>query len=233
MAAEEKKEREVTEQDVANFLELAKQLGVTIRRVSLYFYEHPLVQDSYKRLWTVLQTLFAERPELTLGYIEGKIIMENVNLTEQGGQALIFLDAPMRHLSLESLRIAKEVTGEELKAFIMLMSDPQKTAKDGGLAKLLEDKNIKNIAVNQSVFVKVKKGDTVITTAIPKDKVKLEEKDKGPKKETAPEPASKPETAAKGPGLGTGLGPGEGPRKGPGLGAGLGPGPGGEIAKFR
>jgi PAS domain S-box-containing protein len=234
MSDPEKKEREVSPQDAANFLELAKQLGATVRRVSLYFYDHPLVQDAYKRVLAVLQTLFSDRAELNFGYIDGKIIIENVNLTEKGGQTMVFLDNAFRSLSVESLNIMKGVGEEELKTFIMLMADPQKTVKDGGLAKLLVEKQVVNITINQSVFIQVKKGDTVITTPIPKGEPapKAEEKSAAapvepgvPAKTDTPVAPPKSQTA-KAPGLGSGLGAGQGAGLGTGEGAGAGQGTG-------
>lgn len=160
------KRNEVSPEDEAKFLELAKLLGATIRRVALYFFEHPLVQESYNELFRFLHDILRQRKEITIGYSEGKIIVEQVNLTEKGGQMIAFLDSAFRQLHIESFTLSAPVTEEELKACILLMADPQRTVKEGGLTKLLSEKNIQNILVNQSVFIQVKKDEKIVTAPL-------------------------------------------------------------------
>lgn len=150
----------------AQLLEFAKLLGSTIRRVALYFFEHPLVQESYKNLLKTLTDLFINNQEITIGYIEGKIIIDKTNISEKGGQVLTFLESALRQLHLESVGILSTVTEEDLKICILLMADPQRTMKDGGLQKLLEAKNIKTIVVNQSTFIQVKKDEKIVTAPL-------------------------------------------------------------------
>lgn len=185
MSDQEKKNSETTPDEAAKYLELAKLLSSTIRRMSIYFYEHPLAQEAFKNTMTLLGELLTKYPELHFGYMEGKIIIENINLTEMGGKALVFLDTAVRQLNIESLSFLSGITAEQLKYFITLMSDPQKTIKEGGLLKQLEEKDIKHIVINQSVFIQVKKDETVVAM-----------------------PLSPHITPA--PGLGSGLGPGSG-----------------------
>lgn len=220
--AEETKAPQENEQEIAKFLSLAKLLGATVRKTSLYFIDHPFVKESFKQLQDVLQEIFSARKEINIGLIEGKIIIENINLTERAGQVIALLEGTFKHLQVESLTISASVSEKEMQDFIVLMSDPQKTVKDGGLNQLLKNNNVSNIAVNQSTFVQMKKGE-FITNAPSSDK---------PKRRSRPTimgSGTGTGTGGGGTGTGTDLGSGLGPGLGSGLGPGLGPGLGGAM----
>lgn len=237
--AEEAKAPQASEQDIAKFISLAKLLGGTVRKTSLYFIDHPFVKESFKQLQDVLQEIFSARKEINFGLIEGKIIIENINLSERAGQMIALLEGTFKNLQIESLTIYTGVTELEMQDFIVLMSDPQKTVKDGGLSQLLKNKNVSHVIVNQSTFVQMKKGEFISNAPSP-DK---------PKRRSRPTvigsgtgtgtggfgPGGGTGTGGSGTGTGTGtghgsgLGPGLGSGLGSGLGTGLGPGLGGDM----
>ena len=133
-----------------------EEMLVGLRRTSkdLTFYppEHPLLRRSLERATGQVHALVADRSPLVLAVsrsgftFEGRAVgAENRQLATMAGELFV--------KRIQKVYFVKEVTTEELVAFLrMISSDPKQLFQDGGPSKVLAAHGVHRIQVNEFDF---------------------------------------------------------------------------------
>lgn len=138
------------------FVKALEDLLVALRRTSkdLTFYppEHPLLLRSLERATSQVHAVVADRSHLTLAVSRSGFTFEGRAVGAENRQ-LATMAAELFVKRIQQVFFAKEVTAEELVAFLrMTASDPKQIFQDGGPVKVLAARGVHRIQVNEFDF---------------------------------------------------------------------------------
>lgn len=136
----------------------AQEFGRTLSRMTLYPMKHPLVKESIQESHEILTDIFSQQEEITLGFLEGKLIGEGAQL-EVNAVAFFALESVFKRFEVDSLTFSRGISNGELVTFFKFISNRLITDPKGGLQKLLSSE-IQHIKINQTYFTKVTKDQT-------------------------------------------------------------------------
>jgi HEAT repeat protein len=129
---------------------------VALRRTSkdLTFYppEHPLLLRSLERSTIQVHAVVAERSHLALAVSRSGFTFEGKAVGAENRQ-LATMAAELFVKRIQQVFFAKEVTTEEVAAFLrMITGDPKQVFQDGGPARVLAARGVHRIQVNEFDF---------------------------------------------------------------------------------
>jgi len=138
------------------FVKALEDLLVSLRRTSkdLTFYppEHPLLLRSLERATSQVHAVVADRSHLALAVSRSGFTFEGRAVGAENRQ-LATMAAELFVKRIQQVFFAKEVTTEELAAFLrMATSDPKQIFQDGGATKVLAARGVHRIQVNEFDF---------------------------------------------------------------------------------
>ncbi len=190
------------------FVKALEDLLVALRRTSkdLTFYppEHPLLLRSLERATSQVHAVVADRSHLALAVSRSGFTFEGRAVGAENRQ-LASMAAELFVKRIQQVFFAKEVTTEELAAFLrMATSDPKQIFQDGGAAKVLAARGVQRIQVNEVDFRRL---SVATKPAAPAERGQDAAGERGTqthtpdaasqKTETAVDPAKKPPAAEK------------------------------------
>lgn len=164
-----------------------EEMLVALRRTSkdLTFYppEHPLLLRSLERATSQVHAVVADRPHVALAVSRSGFTFEGKAVGAENKQ-LATMAAELFVKRIQQVFFAKEVTTEELAAFLrVITSDPKQVFQDGGPAKVLAVRGVHRIQVNEFDFRRL---DVVTKPATASEPVAQEKPAEAVSKQTAP-----------------------------------------------
>ena len=132
--------------DASLIEELITELKVSIRTIVVYPRDHPAVQNSLNRVYTVLQNIFQLRPGITLAIgkdtflIDTHPIDKNNHLYRQFAQHL-------RRLSIACIHFSPGLTLDQLYNFQRIISIQRKDLSNEGIRETLSKYDLSHINV--------------------------------------------------------------------------------------
>lgn len=126
---------------------LLSELSNVFKNVRLYGLKHPVSQASLEAFYNTLQKLFEAEP-LAISFYQGEIVFQETNFPKESDFFASFIDE-LDERDVGSLTFKPALNFEELKVFVRLLTgSPEAILEQGGLASLLEQQGITNIAVS-------------------------------------------------------------------------------------
>ena len=177
---------EVQEKET-QYAELVKLFASVLNSYRLYTEKHPATQLAIRNFSTSLENLLQTETAFTLGFIEGRILANDLSMdSKKPGVPQVVRDC--QRLKIESLTFARGVSEEELNSFFKLMASPPRTLEGmGGFKTAFDQAGFEHIRLGALFFKLVKEEEEVVRR-----------EDVGPaeregRKEAAAEPARKVE----------------------------------------
>lgn len=128
---------------------LIKRLSLLVRTVSMYPSDHPGITPMIESISKTLSSLTMEKERFTISRLGTDMLFEDVRIKKKT-RSLTEFAAEMEERNLSSITFMIHTTVEEIRAFIFLFAlNPQQVRKKGGVKKILEDKGVKHIQVDQ------------------------------------------------------------------------------------
>jgi putative nucleotidyltransferase with HDIG domain len=125
--------------------ELVRRLAAAIRGASLYSPAHPIVQRGVETLAGLCATLTRNTDALAIGFVGDEVVV-NAERLPKSAAGLVGFARDMREREIEKITIQGGVTREELRAFIVDLSDRHATVP---LATRLQQKGVTRIAIGR------------------------------------------------------------------------------------
>jgi putative nucleotidyltransferase with HDIG domain len=125
--------------------ELVRRLAAAIRGASLYSPDHPLLQRGVDTLAGLCGSLTRTADTLVIGFIGDEVVV-NAGRLPKSAAGLLGFARDMREREIEKITIQRGVTREELRTFILDLSDRRAAAP---LATRLQQKGVTRIAIGR------------------------------------------------------------------------------------
>ena len=144
---------------------LVKRLSLLARTVSMYPADHPGIGPMLEALTGLVDDLTVEKEQVTLSRIGLDVLLEEVKIKKKT-KALTDFAAEMEERHLNSITFRRHLTADELKTFVDLLAlNPQQLQKKGGVKRVLEDKGIVHVGVDQFKYGIIADDGTVAVAA--------------------------------------------------------------------
>ena len=148
--------------DIALSINLIRQFRIAMSNMRLYATDSEVVQNSIKNLYDSLVTFLSKHKYLTLGFVEGKPIINKVDISKGLPESVkpgIFLDRLNEH-NIKTVTFRIGLGYEELVAFLELLKEKY----DGShtLRDKLREHGITKIGVNEKIYTTIGDKDLVI-----------------------------------------------------------------------
>ncbi len=141
---------------------LVKRLGFIVRASGMYPAGHPAIAPSVEGFLEVLSDFHAMSPIATLSLMGGQLMVNDLQVRRKGGQIDAFLkDMVDRNVSSISFNAGID-TDMVLRFAAVFNRSPAYIKDHGGLASLLERREVSNITVDQYRYALVSKDGTVV-----------------------------------------------------------------------
>ncbi len=150
---------------------MVKRLGFIIRSTGMYPAGHPAIAPSVEGFIEVLNSFFASGPMVTLSAIGGELMVNDMQVRKKGGAVSTFL-RDMAERGVSSITFQSGIDAESVLRFAGVFNKPPVYIKEhGGLAALLERREVDSITVDQFRYALVSKDGTVVggATVAPED----------------------------------------------------------------
>jgi hypothetical protein len=126
-------------------LSFGRSLQVAWKGTTIYSVDHPAVQASLQQAFARLQPLLLGRQRFTLGFSDGRVLLDNVLTTDI---SLAPLEAEFKKRDIAALAFSPGVTVADLKEMLRLISiPPQAAVEAGGIEVYLRGRQVPNARV--------------------------------------------------------------------------------------
>ena len=148
--------------DVALLVNLIRQFRIAMSNMRLYPTESEVVQASLKSVYDSLTTFLAKHKYLTLGFVEGKPIVNKIDISKGLPESInpgVFLERLNEH-NIKTVTFRLGLRYEDLVSFMELLKekyDPEHTLRDK-----LKERGITKIGVNEKIYTTIGDKDLVI-----------------------------------------------------------------------
>ncbi len=147
------------------YAEIVKLFGSVLNQYRLYSERHPAAQQAIRNFFSRLNLVLGSESTLTLGFVEGRIVMNDHPLdNKQTGVAELLRECD--RLQIESLVFEHGVGEEEISSFFKTTAIPPKTLEEkGGFSKAFEEANFQHIRLGTTRYKRVKEEEQVVNKA--------------------------------------------------------------------
>jgi PAS domain S-box-containing protein len=151
------------EEKDTQFAEVAKLFGLVLNQYRLYSENHPAAQLAIRNLFAALDPILRSEPMLSLGLVEGKMIVNDCPLDDKK-TGVPDLRRECQRLGIESLTFEQGVSEEEMSSFFRVMAIPPKALEEkGGFRKAFEEASFQHIRLENARYRMVKEEEIVTT----------------------------------------------------------------------
>jgi len=157
-------------------------LNAAFTNIRLYPPTSAMIGKSIDSAIAILQGIFEQQDSLIIAESERNLIISGHGLDEKEGkkpQVTAFIQLMLR-LGIKSIAFEKGLEKSEILSFLEVVTrKPEDLRREGGIQKVMSGKNIKNILLDQKLYVAMDKGQreadakTVSPPASSGDKVQL------------------------------------------------------------
>jgi len=145
------------------FAEVVKLFGLVLNQYRLYSEKHPAAQLAVRNLFGRLDPILSSEPILTLGLVEGKMIMNDCPLDDRKS-GVADLRSECQRLRIEGLTFEQGVSEEEMSSFFTVMATPPKVLEEkGGFRKAFEEAGFRHIRLENGRYRMIKEEEVVTT----------------------------------------------------------------------
>lgn len=154
---------------------MVKRLGFIVRATGMYPSGHPAIAPSVEGFLEVLASFFSTGPMVTLSAIGGELMVNDLQVRRKGGSVDTLLK-DMSDRGVSSITFQSDTDAENVMRFSNVFNKaPVYIKEHGGLASLLERREVSSITVDQYRYALVSKDGTVMGgTASPPEDTTLE-----------------------------------------------------------
>jgi putative nucleotidyltransferase with HDIG domain len=125
--------------------DLVRRMAAAVRGASLYSPQHPLVQRGVDALAALCQSAVQRSESLVIGFIGDEVVVNGQRLLKSAA-SLVGFTRDMREHEIEKVTIARGITRDELRAFVIALADRRATEP---LQARLEQKGVRNITIGR------------------------------------------------------------------------------------
>jgi hypothetical protein len=130
------------------FATLIRSLKAAIDAGAMYFFDHPIFQESAERLCTAIRDIMQVTSPVRIGFTPSSLMYGDTLYEDQ----LVYKTlAHNFHIKkIKTLTFHEGISGEELKEFLILIAlTPKELLKNGGIQKLVDEKNLPHIKIEE------------------------------------------------------------------------------------
>ncbi|MFH1202446.1 MAG: ATP-binding protein [Candidatus Omnitrophota bacterium] len=157
------------------YRDTVKFLLLTLNRISLYSFEHPVVKESSEKVYGLFQEILSQEGKMTVALGSNQLII-NGTILEEKFLGVRELNARLRELKVDSFSVDKQVRLDELFNFIYALSKKKESAATKGPSR---EKIIKNgsehIKINKVRYEQVSEGQKVVSSDLDQPQVSRQE----------------------------------------------------------
>ena len=154
---------------------LVKRFGFIIRSIGMYPAGHPAIQPSVDSFMNLLDQIMGDSPMVTLTLMGGDLMVNDMQVKKSSRAAQNFIK-DMSERNLNSVSIHPGVGSDDVLRFASVFNKPPIYIKEhGGLAKLLERREIKRISIDQFHYALVSDDGTVMGLSTSPEETALED----------------------------------------------------------
>jgi HD-GYP domain-containing protein (c-di-GMP phosphodiesterase class II) len=129
--------------------EMIKAMAAAFQTCAMYGTGHKIAMESIKKMHSLLEELFREQEEITIGIIGDEIAFSRKPFYETSRKIKGFIEK-IREIGLKKISFAKGLREEELKEFNeLLLVNPEVIKEKEDLRTVFENTNIDNIALGE------------------------------------------------------------------------------------
>lgn len=165
--------------------------NAAITNIRLYPRSSAIIQDSVSRMHKTLQQALEEASPLEFAEADNRLLVRGQPLSvkqQQKPQVNSFL-ARMSDLGIKSIRFSEGTDADELLAFISILDkSPEQIEEAGGLGGLVFDAGIRNITVDEKVYVTMGPDQRIVSDSADRRETEKQDGDAAAKEEKQGQP---------------------------------------------
>ncbi len=147
-------------------MEFLRLFALTWKNLWLYSEYHPLGKSSLRKCFDILHLILNDRSVFSVGTAEDRILAEEIVMDEEK-YVMDSIAREFSHRDIFSLVFHRGIRREDLKSlFALLIMRPEQLKRMGGLANLIEQRNIKFIQSNTVKFGKITENQELVDMAL-------------------------------------------------------------------
>ncbi|MCK4778019.1 MAG: hypothetical protein KAS39_06530, partial [Actinomycetia bacterium] len=168
LTKEKKKTVPLDDSSFEMLVDFLRYLRAAYINIQLYPPASHLITDSIGLVLSKLQPVFEKRDSVTVSETEKRLIVEGKSIEETGRTFVAaFLNLLVSH-GLKSITFQKNVTLKEIANFLSILKEkPESIKLKGGILKLMKHGEVKNITVNEKIYIIVGEDEELQTTLTP------------------------------------------------------------------
>jgi putative nucleotidyltransferase with HDIG domain len=147
--------------DAATFEELVRRLAASVRGAALYNPDHPIVRRGVDALTTLAQTALQRTDAIVIGFIGDDVVVNGARLGRSAATLVGFV-RELRDLRIEKVTIARGVTRDELKTFVVELADRRAPLP---LQARLDQRHVRHITIGRITVEQVEDESAGIAAA--------------------------------------------------------------------
>jgi putative nucleotidyltransferase with HDIG domain len=125
--------------------DIVRRLAAATRGMSLYSPSHPIIQRGVDALGTLCTAALQRVDAIVIGFIGDEVIVNGERLL-RNATALVGFVRDLRERDIEKITVARGVTREELRSFVLEMTDRRSTVP---LTTRLEQSGVRRITIGR------------------------------------------------------------------------------------
>lgn len=146
----------------AGYADIVKLFALALKQNRLYTEKHPAAQMAVQGFFAALQRALSLDSTLTLGFMEGRIVV-NDHLLDDRKTGVDDLLRESARLHVDGLIFERGVSDEEINSCFRIMAVPPKSLEElGGIKKVFEEKNFQYIRLETARYEKVKEEEEIV-----------------------------------------------------------------------
>ena len=130
-------------------------IRATVVSLGMYPPGSQTIANAVEKVSHNLQNVLELQPIITFSEINGMLLIDGQQLDERDRKKAPVMDfiASIMERKIQSITFEQAATSEELIDFLLILSKKAAELKDISLVELLEDKGVKNIQLNERIYV--------------------------------------------------------------------------------
>lgn len=151
---------------------LLKTFRLTLTNLKIYPSNSPLVEKYINDFYSILKQLLQENTFITISELDGKIFInenEYKSKTSTSISNTTYISQFLTQVGIKSITFKKELTLTELNDFLIILTTrkPHLHTKEL-LLKAIEEKDIKNISIDEVEYISIIKSDHAVKSVLEK-----------------------------------------------------------------
>lgn len=139
-----------------------RYIFATLKKISLYKFQHPVVQSSIRKSFKLINNILIKTNELTINKVDDIIVVQGASVDRNDPYSKNIISI-LSKFTIESITFYKGLSMQELELFFKILLSKQESINEkGGITNILSKTGARHLKINQTKFTKVSDRQKII-----------------------------------------------------------------------